>query len=232
MYKENRKTINWMVGCEHDCIYCRPSFQRQMKRQKQRCLKCYRYEPHAHLERLLKSPPKTKGDEFVFFPSSGDPAFALISEWATALEYARKHANTKFLIQSKNPGCLIDIDFPANMVVATTIETNLGTFETPSRYKTYTEISQAPSPYTRYLAMLEVQHKHKMVTIEPILDFNLITLLKWIREINPEIMYVGYDNHNVKLPEPPLAKTKLLIKELRKFTTVRVKTLRRAWWET
>lgn len=202
-----------------------------MMRQKKRCLKCYNYEPHAHLERLLKRPPKTIGQEFIFFPSSGDPAFASLFELDTALQYARRYRNTKFLIQSKNPGCFIDIDFPDNVILATTIETNRGTFGTPSKYKTYAEISQAPSPYSRYLAMLEIQHKHKMVTIEPILQFQHGVLLSWIVKIKPEIVYVGYDNHDCRLPEPILAQTERLIERIKLFTEVRVKTMRKAWWE-
>jgi len=232
MYKENRKTINWFVGCKHDCVYCRPSFQRQMMRQKKRCLKCYNYEPHAHLERLLKRPPKTVGDEFIFFPSSGDPAFASLFELDTALQYARRYKNTKFLIQSKNPSCFINIAFPDNVILATTIETNQRDFDTPSKYKSYSEISKALSPYARFVDMLIVQHKHKMVTIEPILDFDLRIMIRWIKLINPEIVYVGYDNHNCKLPEPSLLKTKKLISELRVLgIEVRIKTLRRAWYE-
>lgn len=231
MYKENRNSLNWFVGCEHGCIYCKPSFQRQMKRQGKRCQKCYRYEPHAHLERLLKRPPKTVGDEFIFFPSSGDPAFASLFELDTALQYARRYAKTKFLVQSKNPGCFIEIDFPDNVILATTIETNRTNFNTPSIYKKYSQISQAPSPYARYLAMLEVQHKHKMLTIEPILQFDHGILLSWILKIKPEIVYIGYDNHKCRLPEPIPEETKLLIERMKLFTEVRVKTLRKAWYE-
>jgi len=202
-----------------------------MKRQKKHCLKCYRYEPHAHLERLLKKPPKTVGDEFIFFPSSGDPAFASFADLSVALEYARKYVDTKFLIQSKNPSYFIDVDFPDNVILATTIETNQDTFETPSKYTSYSQISKAPSPYKRYLAMLEVQYKHKMVTIEPILQFQHGVLLTWIVKIKPEIVYVGYDNHNYHLPEPTLEETQVLIDRMKLFTEVRVKTLRRAWWE-
>lgn len=232
MYKENRKTINWFVGCKHDCVYCRPSFQRQMMRQKKRCLKCYNYEPHAHLERLLKRPPKTVGDEFVFFPSSGDLAFASPSQMQTAIEYAKHYPNTTFLMQSKNPECFLKFVFPPNVILATTIETNqLTFFDTPSKFTQYSEISKAPFPHRRWEAMRRLLDPYIFVTIEPILDFNLESFVFGLKQLFPQVVYVGYDNHNCKLPEPPLAKTRLLIKELRKFTTVRVKTLRRAWYE-
>ena len=231
MYRENRKTINWFVGCRHDCVYCKPSFQAQMKRQKHRCPKCYRYEPHTHLERLLKPPPKTMDKEFIFFPSSGDPTFASMIEWATALEYARKYTETTFLIQSKDPSCFIGINFPENVILATTIETNPLSFNIKGcKYEYYSDISHAPYPMQRLSDLLKVTHKRKATTIEPILLFGS-KLPSYIKLLNPKFVYVGYDNHNCKLPEPPLAKTQLLIKELRKFTTVRVKTLRKAWYE-
>ena len=233
MYKENRKTLNWFVGCNHHCIYCIPSFQRQMKRQRKNCLKCYRYEPHAHLERLLKPPPKTSDKEFVFFPSSGDPAYATRKEWMEALNYARKYPSTTFLIQSKDPLLFLQFDeYPNNIVLGTTIETDLLFFhDNPSKYESYDQISKAPFPIHRAEACIMLEHKRKEVTIEPILDFSLTTLTKWIKAIEPEFVYVGYDNHNCHLPEPTLEETQLLIDRLKLFTEVRVKTLRKAWWE-
>ena len=38
------KTWNPLKGCLFNCPYCRPSFQRQAKRQKQCCVKCYSYK--------------------------------------------------------------------------------------------------------------------------------------------------------------------------------------------
>jgi hypothetical protein len=65
-----------------------------------------------------------------------------------------------------------------------------------------------------------------MVSIEPIMDFDLETFVQWISDIKPILVHVGYDNYNSNLPEPPLSKTKQLIEHLRKFTTVKILTLR------
>lgn len=56
----------------------------------------------------------------------------------------------------------------------------------------------------------------KMVTIEPIIDFDLKELFKWIRNINPWRVYVGYNSHpkECPLPEPLLNKTLVLITAL------------------
>jgi hypothetical protein len=202
-----------------------------MKRQGKHCWKCYYYEPHAHLERLLKSPPKTRGKDFVFFPSSGDPAYASRKEWKTAISYTEKYSDTTFLIQSKDPICFLPYRFPDNVILDTTVETNLLSFNIKGcKYEYYSNISGAPYPVQRLGEFLKVKHKQKGITIEPILDFGN-KFANFIQPLNPEFVYVGYDNHNCKLPEPSLAKTQQLIQELEKFTEVRVKTLRKAWWE-
>lgn len=232
MYQEAQdKTLNPFVGCLHHCIYCVPSFQRQMKRQKNRCIRCYNYVPHAHLERLKRPPPKTGPNEFIFMCDMGDLAFAKPNWVREIIAYMYKYQDRTFLIQSKAPGFFRAYSWPINVILGTTIETNKTIFDTPSKYRFYEEISKAPPPKLRYLAMLNLIHPRKLVTIEPILDFDLFVLVDWVRLIDPEVVYVGYDNHNCKLPEPRLQKTLGLIEELEKFTEVRRKTIHKAWYE-
>ncbi len=69
-----------------------------------------------------------------------------------------------------------------------------------------------------------------MVVIEPLLDFDL-EFVDWIRRIQPELVYIGYDNYNHRLPEPQLRKSRMLERELRGVTDVEVKALRKAWFE-
>ena len=53
-----------------------------------------------------------------------------------------------------------------------------------------------------------------------------------IIKTRPKFMAVGYDNYNNKLPEPSLARTEILIKELEaQGVKVYRKTIRRAWDE-
>jgi len=229
MYSENRKSINAFVGCLHDCVYCKPSFQRQAKRFEG---KGYDFQPRYHPNRLLKSPPRTEDGEFIFFPSMGDLVFASREVVEAHIAYAEKYPDNTFLIQSKNPEFFKDYIFPDNVILGTTIETNLVLFETPSKYNYYSEISKALYPCHRIRSMRDVVHKRKSVTIEPILDFTLNVMIEWIERIRPEIIWVGYDNHNCKLPEPTLAKTMVLIYELgKRGFDVRTKTLRKAWYE-
>ncbi|MCD6443814.1 hypothetical protein CW710_02285 [Candidatus Bathyarchaeota archaeon] len=59
--------------------------------------------------------------------------------------------------------------FPRNSLLGATIETN----------RDSSNISKALSPVERFEAMLELNHPHKFIVVEPILDFDLS--LRWKR---------------------------------------------------
>lgn len=75
-------------------------------------------------------------------------------------------------------------------------------------------------------ARKDLLFKNKMVSIEPIMDFDLEPFVQWISDIKPILVHVGYDDYSNNLVEQPLSKTKQLIDNLRKFTTVKILTLR------
>ena len=224
MYEVNGKRIRtWNVfkGCKYNCVYC---VQRdQAKRQKHRCELCYQYTPHLHPERLNE---KFKEGETVFVAAMGDIVFATHEQWDAILEVIRNYPKTTFFLQSKNPHCFFrGFVYPKNVVLGTTIETNRDTYA----------FSDAISTDYRYDAMRGIIHR-KYISIEPVFDFDLDILVEWIKEIAPEFVYVGYLNplwkaKKLQIPEPPLEKTEELINELKKFTEVRLKTMRKAWWE-
>ena len=95
-------------------------------------------------------------------------------------------------------------------------------------------ISKAPLPSVRYEALKNIPWDKKFVAIEPILDFNLEKFSRWIEDIMPIMIYIGYDNYNNKLPEPPLSKSLKLIERLSRttFALLLKKTLRPAWNES
>lgn len=225
---EGVKTWNPYVGCKFDCVYCKPSFQRQAKRRKKWCEKCYSYEPHFHPERLKRVP----NAEVIFACAYGDIAFAHLSWIDDILQTIELHPDKTFYLQTKDPAIFEKLsdfyDLPDNLKLGVTLETDDEIFATPSEYKRYYQISNAPSPRKRL--NYSIRDLIDYVTIEPILDFSW-EFLHELRRTKPEFVYIGYDNHNCRLPEPPREKTLKLIEELEKFTEVRLKTIRKAWWE-
>jgi len=223
MYSDSIYQWNVFVGCLHSCIYCKRSFQAQMKRQLHNCKDCYDFKPHFHEERLNinfnLSKYETKGDQFIWVASSSDIVFAE-EEWVLKiLDKIDQYPNRTFFIQTKNPYFFEKYEIPENVLFGITLETN----------RNYTDISKAPFPVDRYYLFKRYWYRNLVVTIEPILDFDLNDFVYWIKEINPERVYVGYNTKGTRLPEPSLSKTLQLIEELKKFTKVKPKLLRERW---
>jgi len=59
-----------------------------------------------------------------------------------------------------------------------------------------------------------------MITIEPIMDFDLNPFIRKIKYNSPEQVNIGGDSGNNNLPEPSKKKILELISELEKFTIV------------
>ena len=62
------------------------------------------------------------------------------------------------------------------------------------------------------------------VTIEPILDFNLNTMVDLLKQCNPEQVNIGADSGRNNLPEPSKEKVLELVSELQKFTIIHNKS--------
>ena len=225
MYGDSKSGVsNVFVGCEWECIYCKPSFQAQMKRQmptvdkngkKRGCQLCYEYKPHFHEERLKQSLPLTTGDEFIWLIRSGDPCFMESKDFQKVLDLIAYKPNRDFLIQTKNPKFLQDFKYSDNCILGITLETN--------RNIQYSKISEAPLPTLRAADFWKVEHPRKFITIEPIMDFDMNYLCNSIRDIKPERVYIGYNTKKSKLPEPTLQKTTYLIEAL-EILGIKVKT--------
>lgn len=216
MYSDSVKQWNVCKGCNFNCIYCKKSFQAQSKRWgKNNCQDCYDYKPHFHEERLTQSLRNTKGDEFIWVISSGDIA-CMKEEWVNKILERIKQLPQTFFFQTKSPDCYYKYSFPENVILGITLETDV--------YRT--KITDAMPLWHRYIFFKDYQHPRKFVTIEPIMDFKFDRFLKWLEDINPERIYIGYDTKKCGLPEPPLEKTYRLIKELRKFTVVKEKYMK------
>ena len=225
MYKLSVEQWSPFAGCKHDCIYCKSSFQRQLKRwAKKNCPGCYEFTPHTHPERLDQSLPRTKYMQFIFTCSSGDIAFCSTEYLERIIARIQSEPDKTFLIQSKDPCTFNRVIFPKNVILGTTLETNRGDLSEG--------ISKAPKPSQRYKDFVKINHPLKMVTIEPVIDFDLYVMIDWVENINPCMVWLGYDSGKNKLPEPKLEKVKNLHWELaKKGFVVILKTIRKAWHE-
>lgn len=223
MFSMVTETWNPVTGCPHNCRYC---WARKLALTRLRHTNRYRdgFITRFNPEELRKS---FKGG-VVFVSDMGDLfADTVKDEWILrVLRHAAKFPDTYFLFLTKNPERYHDFtdEFPPNSILGATIETDDDDLYLEHR------ISEAPLPSRRIKAMRLLNWDFKFISIEPILDFTE-NFPREIREIRPFMVYVGYDNYGNRLPEPPLAKTKRLLKELSEFTQVRQKTIRPAWYE-
>jgi hypothetical protein len=224
MYKDV-KTWNPYVGCKYNCVYCKPSFQRMVRRvfecQGKKCTGCRDFLPHEHPDRLSRGIPAGK----VIWPCAhGDITFARPEFIEQVIKKTEEYPMREFYWQSKNPTCFNQYlkMFPMpDTILLTTLETN--------RDEGYENISKAPMPSIRYKDFRDLQWPRQIVTIEPILDFDPEILLQWLTEIAPESIWIGYNSKpsSVRLPEPEPSKTIDFIEMLRKSGfVVREKTMR------
>jgi hypothetical protein len=202
MYPWVTHTWNAIKGkCPHDCTYC------YMKR--------WGNLSETHFDRKeLKI--DLGEDNFIFVGSSCDMfAESIPNDWiVNTLNKCNGYKN-KYLFQSKNPErmgrYLADEWLCQERVICTTIETN----------RVYPEImGKTPSPDERSKAMRELNSFKRYVTIEPIMDFDLVPLVALIANCVPLQVNIGADSGNNGLPEPSADKILALIEELGEFTTI------------
>jgi len=219
MYPERKGNISWFRGCNFNCTYC--AFGRMLKLSK--CKHCQAFEPHAHLEVLDRIPPKTKEGEFLTMGLTGDIAFASDIEMKAAVAYCTKWSDRTFLVQTKAPHLFITYNFPENVILNCTIESDV-----------HHRVSEAPTVIYRQEIMasgpVQRQKNPIWITVEPILGFTE-GFADFLEEIHPEVVYVGYDSKNNNLREPSLKETMCFIEQVKRFAEVRPKLLRKAHWE-
>ena len=205
MYEFVTHTWNTVKGkCPHGCTYC---YMRRWG--KQNPIRFDRKELNTDLG----------SGNFIFVGSSCDMfARSVPVEWIVkTLTRCEHHTSNRYLFQSKDP-YRIGI-FPQvkelDSVICTTIETN----------RIYPDIMQnSPAPADRARAMNNLSFFDRYVTIEPIMDFDLIKLVELIRMCQPLQVNIGANtSHNVKLPEPSYSQILELVDALSEFTTVHKK---------
>lgn len=205
MYQFVSHTWNPIKGrCPHQCSYC------YMKRYKV-----------GDLRLVFKELKTNLGyKNFIFVGSSTDMfSESVHTNWIRyVLEHCRKYPENLYLFQSKNPGRFKEfIDhFPPNRatVLGTTIETNVAYLAA--------EYSTTPLPQERVTHMMDLAFT-KMISIEPILEFDLNTMVDWIRMIAPDFVAIGADSKGWNLEEPSAEKVLSLITQLKEITKVKIK---------
>ncbi len=201
MYGFVTHTWNVIKGkCPHNCSYC------YMKK-----------FPQSELHFDEKELKTNLGENNYIFVGSSCDMFAddVSDEWIEkVLKHCDKYSQNTYLFQTKNPQRFHKFNslFPLNTILGTTIETNRLGFN-----------YNAPKVYDRQYWIGCFASIKTMVTIEPIMDFDLDILVNWIKDIEPEFVNIGADSKGHNLPEPSWEKIQSLIKELEKFTKVNLK---------
>lgn len=212
MYGFVTHTWNPIKGkCIHECSYC---YMNKM-------YKRYKWNEKIRLDGKCLKDNLGKGN-FIFVGSSTDMFADYIHTHfiQDVLHYCSDFDN-KYLFQSKYPqGFLEYLDIlPVHTTLATTIETNRDNY--------IREFSKAPGSLSRAYVMQNINKESHgfplMITVEPIMDFDLKTMIEYMEQISPDQINIGADSGHNKLPEPSPEKVKELITELKKFTKVHLK---------
>ena len=209
MYEFVDRTWNPLGGeCPHRCSYCSTNSLKRFPLIRRK----YSGAPCIDLHAFEKM---TWRNQRVFVVAQND----LFAEGVPdeiinlILERCRVFPNDYFF-QTKNPSRIDGFMLPERATVCTTIETN-------RHYKEM--MKDSPTPYVRSLGMYCID-KPKHLTIEPIMDFDLIPFVEMIKTCNVEQVNIGADSKRNNLPEPSKEKIEALIKELEKFATVHIKS--------
>lgn len=121
------------------------------------------------------------------------------------LGHCREYPDNTYLFHTKNPARYreFEAEMPSKRILGATVETNR---PTPG-------ISTAPAPLSRLQAMASLTGR-KLITIEPVMEFDLEELAASIGAVNPEIVAIGADSKGTGLKEPGRSELVGLIRTL------------------
>jgi protein gp37 len=159
------------------------------------------------------------GNDNFIFVCSGCDLFHPSVPWdliAGVFRFARdQYPDNTYMWHTKNPTRALEIpmfQYPKKSVLCATVETDIH----------MAHISAAPAPIDRINALKKWKGE-KMVTVEPIMDFNLDRFLQMILEAAPAQVNIGADSGHNGLPEPPAEKIEALINALKPPIIVHLK---------
>jgi hypothetical protein len=182
------------------------------------CTDCYSYRPHIHRERL--DPRKIPSAETVFVCGQGDIRFCSVAYLKQVIDVikikeSRARKKRDYYFQTKDPRFLEKITpfFAGNFIAVTTLETN--------RDEGYSKISKAPVPSRRFKDFYELDYGRKVVTIEPVINFDLSEFSKMILSLDIqgslEYVWFGFNSRpdQAKLEEPNIEKAQAFVNILK-----------------
>jgi len=209
MYTWTTHTWNPLGGeCMHRCKYC------YVKRSP----RLARLEKYKGPTRLIEKELINLGREKTIFVCSCTDLFGW---WVnpkyihSIIEHCHKYPDNIYFFQTKNPTRLRNwlLKLPPKVILGITLESN----------RDY-HVSEAPCQEERVAAFSEYSEDFKsMVSIEPIMDFDLDKFVLILEYINPSFVSIGADSKKCNLPEPSGEKIKELIEALKQFTRVYIK---------
>jgi len=122
------------------------------------------------------------------------------------LLHCRKYPENTYLFQSKNPYRFLYYEFPDNSILCTTIESNrnVDNYNVPTMIKRAVAIRD----------LFEYPYYKTMITIEPIMEFDLKEMVELIDIARPDIIHIGAVTGNNKIQEPSAEKICKLIEIL------------------
>lgn len=224
MYPWADYTWNPLGGkCPHDCTYCYmknpPACWSEKYKGVQRV---WEKELSTNLselevnrrEKLSFVPDLTP---LIFVCSGNDLGAAPVEAQKRILDKCKEEPSNFYLVQTKNPHGLKGVEnyLPPNTIIGTTLETNRG--------KICEKISNAPVPQKRARDIAEFGKYRKMVSIEPVMDFDIKDLFNLVKKVNPDFVSVGADSKGNNLPESTGEEIGKLIRLLKGFTVVKQK---------
>lgn len=174
-----------------------------------------------HQERLDNWGTKPKN---IFIGSAADMWIEAVPDlWLReVLAHCRDYSKHLYLFLTKYPYRYVNMlskeTFPPRCILGTTIETNRSTID----------ISKAIPTLERLNAMVSVREvmppgMQTMISIEPILQFDVEAVVQWVEMAKPDYVSIGADSKNCGLAEPTSMEVCQLIYELKDITEVRVK---------
>ena len=214
------KTWQVFVGCNYRCLYC---WGPRWAKRRKHCAKCLRFTPHLHEDELYSLPKNPRKHHIVFVAPMADMWGSFVSKddieaILNAVDYYSRNPHYTWFFETKNPGRFREFidQFPKKTILSTTIETDSYPYK----------VTEAPSPYSRYIFFKNLPWEPKHVSIEPVMKFNEDKLLWMITNIDGlKFISIGVDNYGHRLPEPSPEEFWRLVNTLRELGyIVEVKT--------